>query len=299
MAPAGNASLVFILSDMRSGSTLLDQLLGAHPEVLSVGELHWLTAYATQDRGLYDPDHDLLCTCGLPVTQCPFWSQVAERLGRPLESLQLQPAFEPLARRVRDRFPSLFKIRAFRDLLFGRREVRDNLALADCLLDISGCRSLVDSSKSEFRFRAVYDARPSRARAIILTRDYRAVVHSKMKRGHSMESAAIGWRNKMRRIAALTDDLPANRVYRLTYERLCEDPVPELGRLCRFLDLGFSATMLQRPSEGVHHIGGSPSKFDPSRGQIKLDSAYLSAFTTPQLARLARLVGDVARTWGY
>jgi hypothetical protein len=299
MAPAGNASLVFILSDMRSGSTLLDQLLGAHPEVLSVGELHWLNAYATQDRGLYDPDHDLVCTCGLPVVQCTFWSQVASRLGRPLGSLQLQPAFEPLARQLRDRFPGLFAIRAFRDLLFGKREVRDNVALADCLLELSGCRSLVDSSKSEFRFRAVYDARPSQARALILTRDYRAVVHSKMKRGHSMQSAAIGWRNKMRRIAAFTDGLPADRVYRLTYEGLCGDPVGELGRLCRFLDLGFSATMLERPTEGVHHIGGSPSKFDPSRGQIMLDSAYQSAFTTQQLALLARLVGDVAKKWGY
>jgi hypothetical protein len=289
----------FILSDMRSGSTLLDQLLGAHTDILSVGELHWLAAYATRDRSLYNPDHELVCACGLALSECPFWTAVADCLGRGLATLQLRPDFSRGTQRLLGLLPALFRIRVARAALAGRHVVPDSLALIDCLSLVSGRRHVVDASKSPFRFRAIYEARPARVRAVFLVRDYRAVVHSKMKRGHTLDAAAIGWRSRMRLIAALTDDLPESHVHRLTYEGLCRDPSAELARLCRFLGLEFDPRMLQRPTTGLHHIGGSPSKFDKSRVEIVLDSDYQNAFTASQLARLRQLVGDIPKRWGY
>jgi hypothetical protein len=59
--------LVYIASDARSGSTLLDQLLGGHPAAVSVGELCRLSDFVRRgDR----------CTCGEPVHECPFWAPV-------------------------------------------------------------------------------------------------------------------------------------------------------------------------------------------------------------------------------
>src|SRR5687767_4516892 len=84
---------LFVLSDVRSGSTLLDQCLGAHPKIVSLGELHWLPAYVLRDRGIYDPAHPLVCMCGVPVRECPFWTAVATSLGRPLESLELRTRY--------------------------------------------------------------------------------------------------------------------------------------------------------------------------------------------------------------
>jgi len=299
-APGGlNRQIAFVLSDMRSGSTLLDQLLGAHPEVMSLGELHWLPAYVTQDRSIYDPDHELVCTCGRAVSECEFWSQVARRLGRPLASLHLRPSFTRGHKRFLERFPGAFRHQFLQRVLAGTKMVDDTLALVDCLFAVSGRRYLVDSSKSTFRYRAVYHARPAQTCGLILTRDYRAVVHSKMKRGHSLESAARGWRSKMREIAVLTDDLPREHVHRLSYEDLCQNPSSELTRLCGFLGLTFAPVMLERPTIGTHHIGGSPSKFDQSRTTIALDTAYQNAFTAPELNRLAGLVGDMAGRWGY
>jgi hypothetical protein len=289
----------FILSDMRSGSTLLDQLLGAHTDILSVGELHWLAAYATQDRGQYNPDHELVCACGLAVSECPFWTGVEGCLGRGLAAMQLRPAFAHGIERLLGRLPALFRVRVAQTLFAGRHMVPDSLALVDCLSRVSGRRHVVDASKSPFRFRAIYEARPARVRAILLTRDYRAVVHSKMKRGHTLDAAATGWRSRMRQIAALTDDLPKCHVHRMTYEDLCRDPSAELARLCRFLGVTFEPRMLQRPNAGLHHIGGSPSKFDRSRTEIVLDTSYQNAFTASQLARLRRLVGDIPERWGY
>jgi len=300
MSEAGDTTIIaFVLSDMRSGSTLLDQLLGTHPAILSVGEIHWLAAYATQDRSEFDPEYELVCTCGQAVTECTFWTAVTRRLGKPLEALKLRPAFSAAGKRIAERMPGLFRFPAAQRAFAGPDMVRDSLALADSLAEVSGCRLVVDSSKSEFRFRAIYEARPSRVRAIVLTRDYRAVVHSKMKRGHTLEDAAIGWRGKMWRIAALTDDLPGDTLHRVAYEDLCQDPATVLARVCAFLGVPFSPAMLERPTSGLHHIGGSPSKFDPARTRVVLDSGYQQAFTPTQLARLRRLVGDVPRRWGY
>lgn len=294
-----NRQVAFVLSDMRSGSTLLDQLLGAHPAVMSLGELHWLPAYMNQDRSMYDPKHELVCTCGRVVSDCEFWGRVAIRLDRPLDSLQLRPSFSRLGRQFIERFPGAFRHSFLQKTLTGTKMIDDSLDLFDCLFDVSGCRCLVDSSKSTYRFRAVYDARPEQTCGLVLTRDYRAVIHSKMKRGHSLESAATSWRGKMRQIAALTDDLPRECIHQMSYESLCQDPVGELTRLCGFLGITFTPAMLERPTVGTHHIGGSPSKFDRSRSTIAMDIAYQTAFTAAELARLNRIVGDMANRWGY
>jgi hypothetical protein len=120
-----------------------------------------------------------------------------------------------------------------------------------------------------------------------------------MKRGHTLESAALGWRNRMAQIDALTDDLPATRKHCIKYEDLCENPVGELTRICSILDLEFFPAMLQRPTNNVHHIGGSPSKFDLSRIAISTDTAYKTAFEPAALAKMRDLVGDMALKWGY
>lgn len=303
---------VFILSDVRSGTTLLDQCLGANDCVTSLGEVHWLRAYMRQDRSLYDPVHPLECSCGLPVPACPFWTSVQKTLRRPLDGLQLHSNFaqrrEAMGLAARLRFlprrlvrsrPRSYRIGAVRSIFGGRRLARDCNALYDAVAASTGRPYCVDSSKSPFRFRAVYEADPSRTRAIVLARDYRAVVHSKMRRGESMESAAAGWNRAMNQIEALTGDLTSSRVLKLTYESLCERPEIELRRVCSFLGLEFSEQMLERPTTAVHHIGGSPSKFDARRIAISLDQSHEGAFEAGALERMRSLVAESADRWGY
>lgn len=312
MQTAMRRAAVFVLSDVRSGSTLLDQCLGAHADIFSLGEVHWLAAYVLRDRGIYDPAHPLICSCGESVGECPFWTAVAGALGRPLESLQLRTRFTSpksarrarlslrrLPRRLLQTTPDLFRHKAVQWIYGGPALARDSVDLFNAVSAVTGRPFCVDSSKSAFRFRAVYDLEPEKTLAVVLARDYRAVVHSKMKRGVRLEAAALGWRKKMRQLEALTRDLPADRVHLLKYESLCDDPRGELSRLSAFLGVEFSDEMLQRPTENVHHIGGSPSKFDSSRTSISLDRSYENGFRADQLTLLRRLTGDVAERWGY
>jgi len=303
----------FILSDVRSGSTLLDQCLGAHDDVVTLGEAHWLPAYVTHDRSLYDPVHELVCACGQDVGDCPFWSAVRRDLGKPLESLELHSRFTRpprdgsvvsrirfLPRRFVRSHPQFYRHAAIRRALGASRLARDSLSLLEAASKASGRGICVDSSKSPFRFRAIHGLDPGRTRAIVLARDFRAVVHSKMKRGESLESAARGWRVAMDQIAALTQDLSGDQVHRLRYESLCEQPQRELERLCGFLGIQFQETMLRRPGQGLlHHIGGSPSKFDESRSEIVLDRTYERAFSESDVDRMRRIIGGEAVRWSY
>ena len=57
---ASVVKVVFIASLSHSGSTLLDLMLNAHPEVASVGELKQLGRFARLEK----PNRRLRCTCG-------------------------------------------------------------------------------------------------------------------------------------------------------------------------------------------------------------------------------------------
>ena len=103
----------------------------------------------------------------------------------------------------------------------------------------------------------------------------------------------------MQQIKQLTKDVPKDQLIRVRYEDLCGDPRSELSRICKFLNLEFSENMQSRPTDNLHHIGGSPSKFDPDRKKIELDQSYLHAFSGQQLATMRDIVGDAAADWGY
>src|SRR5688572_24003314 len=60
--------VVFIASAGRSGSTILDRLLGSTPDVWSGGEL-------ARVWGVVD-EPGRLCACGQTPRQCEFWSAV-------------------------------------------------------------------------------------------------------------------------------------------------------------------------------------------------------------------------------
>jgi hypothetical protein len=308
-----SSQVVFILCDNRSGSTLLEQLLGAHSRMVSIGEIHWLRAYVLNDRRYYDPPYDLLCTCGQPFADCDFWSSVSRLATRRLDELQLvinffggqgsdakrRPIYKRAPRRVIIKYPALFKSRLVQEIFGAPRVARDTMVLLDAITAHADPACIVDSSKSVYRFRSLYDRYPDRTKAIILHRDYRAVVYSKMKRGASLEGAASTWAEKVNVIEKLTAGLPDDALLQLRYEDLCSDPKGEIQRVCGFVGLEFEESMLARPSEGIHDLGGSPSKFHKERKEIRFDSEYLQAFTEKELAELRRLAGRHAEHGGY
>lgn len=62
--------VLYIGGGGRSGSTLLNRMLGQVPGLFSMGELRYIW-----ERGLFE---NQLCGCGSPFRECPFWGQVGE-----------------------------------------------------------------------------------------------------------------------------------------------------------------------------------------------------------------------------
>jgi len=80
---------------------------------------------------------------------------------------------------------------------------------------------------------------------------------------------------------------------------LCADPETVMRKLCAFLELDFTASTMSRASSPVHHLGGSPSKFDPARRVPAADLSFLNHLTQADLRSLHQVAGDHALRWGY
>ena len=84
--------VIYIMGAGRSGSTVLDTVLGNHPDIVSVGELANLHRFGWTN-GEY-------CACGLRGNTCGFWSAVRgqwEDISKPVgvsEYLSLQDRYE-------------------------------------------------------------------------------------------------------------------------------------------------------------------------------------------------------------
>lgn len=65
--------VLYIAGNGRSGSTLLDNIMGQMPGFFSVGE-----ARAIWDEGIV---RNLLCGCGQTVTECEVWSEVLNEMA--------------------------------------------------------------------------------------------------------------------------------------------------------------------------------------------------------------------------
>ncbi|HEY7401606.1 MAG TPA: sulfotransferase, partial [Actinomycetota bacterium] len=138
----GGVTVLFIGGMGRSGSTLLDRVLGDVPGFVAVGELVFLWR-----RGLALGER---CGCGEPFGRCAFWNRVGKEAFDGWDSIDVS-ALEALQRRVdRNRFvpwmlaPKITP-RAWRRDLDRYAEVLGRLYRG--IAAASGAEVVVDSSK--------------------------------------------------------------------------------------------------------------------------------------------------------
>ena len=100
--------VLYIMGAGHSGSTVLDIILGNHPDILSVGELsNFVRRRAI--NGKY-------CACGKPANTCQFWSNIYWEWTHQIRTddvegyLALQNAFE--------HFRSWFHLQKQKDVVF-------------------------------------------------------------------------------------------------------------------------------------------------------------------------------------
>ena len=168
----GEIRVIYVVGYGRSGSTMLNALLGKHPDVEIFGEARNLHAVAAADE---------LCSCRARIGDCPFWREVwscwRDRVGADL--VDDYPRLQQRAERLQ-RLPLLLLASAL-----GTRELRRyglvTRALFESLAEVSGKRTLVDVSKYPGRALALARTPGVDLRLIHLVRDVRGVAYSRLK----------------------------------------------------------------------------------------------------------------------
>lgn len=167
--------VVYIAGDGRSGSTLLDRLIGVYPGVFSCGELGNLVQSTTSS--------EQFCACGSRARDCDFWTSVLGRWSASVpdfterEYRGLQRRFERLRRLLRPGFQRELNIENPRFA----RYAEYTRSLFDAIADLSGAEVIVDSSKSPARALALSRVPGVEVRMLHLVRDVRGVAYSLRK----------------------------------------------------------------------------------------------------------------------
>lgn len=281
--------VLFIGGYGRSGSTLLDRILGCIPGFESVGELRYLW-----DWGLR---RNLLCACGMPTLDCPFWSFVLQSVFGQLDKVDVDRLLEMKA--SVERSPSLISLFVPNRLLGGdgptmaeySRVIAD---LYDSIARQSGCRFIVDSSKHPSRA-ALLSRLPNIDLYVIhLVRDSRAVAYSWQRKRirpevlgnselmdvHGTTRCVAHWLGHNRLIASLYGH--TNRYRLLRYEDLVASPKDTLRQLLDWLgepnsDLSFldGENVVIKQS---HTVAGNPMRFRTGPIQVKDDNEWQHEF---------------------
>lgn len=265
--------LVYVAGYGRSGSTLLDLILGNQPDALSLGELTYLF-HALSGQ------YDIECSCKRKFEDCPFWKPVLEYFRQHVPDADWQKT-DANIRAVESitSLPSLILNRLNRKTADDYRRFHE--ALFAAIAHVGGSRRLyIDSSKST----RVVIGRPLAllrlvhmdVRVIYLVRDGRGVLWSGMQgsnfnlsRGESGGiSVAHGYRSLVMWIFTnlltlfMLRFLPRDRVFYLTYSELINQPVAVVEALQAFIGEDYSAVIDSlRASNSVpineNHLVGS------------------------------------------
>lgn len=285
--------LGYIAGYARSGSTFLDSVLGAHPDVFSAGEL----THLFDDASAGAP-----CGCGAAIPDCEVWGAV-------LDDVEVDVEHARAVTRAVEQGVSVAGARrdprADYEALWG--------AVLASLDDRVEAAVVVDASKSlQFSARRAGRLRqlvPDRLRVVHLTRDPRATAWSVRKGGNPIARERRAKVLDPWRTAAtwVTANLVAERAaarspsVHVRYEDLVREPGVALEPVGALLGVGLDAVardlVAGRPVPPGHGIAGNRMR---RSGPIRLRPDTDWQDNAPPSVRVAgRLTRPIARRYGY
>lgn len=301
-------NFTFVMAHSFSGSTLLSFLLGAHPEIATVGEM--FIAHGI-DPGTY------VCSCGERIAECPFWRRVSLEMaarGIPYDVRRNQASFSangvgPVSHRLlaaEPRGPFMETIRGAALALIpgARRELgrrlRTNEVLAEVITEMRGARAFVDASKRPGRLLHLRRIPSLDIRVIHLVRDGRAVARSAVRNlGMTAEEGACSWTAAAQSAERVRALFPAGRWLTLRHEDLCREPEATLDRVLRFV--GVAVLPGGRVPDfrcADHHIIGNRMRLSHT-SEVRLDERWRTEMPAGEIRAVERIAGETLERYGY
>jgi hypothetical protein len=304
---ATEPTVIFIASESRSGSTIIDRMLGSSPGFVSVGELHYLWSRGLVENGL--------CGCGQPIHQCVFWRKVLARAGIALDS----PSTAELLKQRQAAYPDQF----LRDCLWkwltpGYRKARVKHAvllekLYEAVCNVACCHTVIDSSKLPAYGNLLRTVKGINLRVIHVIRDSRAVIFSSQREKLFPTSGSLSYMRRMNPYKLATRWLLLNMLfYRLRrktqsvfirYEDFAERPIKTCDDIKQSLNLS-SLDLQHVESDAVHlisnhSVSGNPNRFDSGKTVIKVDEEWRSKMSVLQFWAVTAITMPLLYLHGY
>jgi len=298
--------VVYVAGAGRSGSTVLDRILGTIPGAVSTNELNriWVD-------GFEDNKH---CACGHSFRECPFWRQVvAEAFGdwQNFDPTRMKNIWTTVDHsRHFLQLLSPVKNAAFKKRLAEYQEAQRRLYFA--IAGISGAEIIVDSSKIPSGALILKGIPGLEVHVIHLVRDARACVYAWQKKKQNAKSGvALRQYTPMRTImfwmmrntfaSLLATQLPYVRV---RYEDLMKNPHHELQRLLDRL-APFAGKRLRFATDAAialpeyHSISGNPDRFSSGVTSLRLDVEWLTKMNEKTRRMATMLTYPLLAQYGY
>ncbi|MGY6529452.1 MAG: sulfotransferase [Cyanobacterium sp.] len=233
--------VVFILGIGRSGSTMLDLILGSNENAFSLGEISKLPQMLAKGN-------TQIASC----TESTFWQDNFSK--KELEQLALGMS----GHRLKPYFP--LKAERFVRELFGIDQIFNNYSLLfekikkDVLIDSSKYVSWINNqlSSKEFKTNKIQPI------LIYLVRDGRAVVNSYLRAypNNTIENRSKIWLKQSQTNIDFYQSFKGTKKL-IRYEELASNPQQCISNVCSLLGLAYSDEMLQFFKHEHHHIAGS------------------------------------------
>jgi hypothetical protein len=246
--------VIFIAGTSHSGSTLLDLMLNAHPEIVSVGEvvnLPRVLKYKNPQRKTFR-----CCSCGArSFWACEFWScvnrRMQERSGKSLATLDLQDRSRP--------------------------GTLDS-ALFRAISEASGKNLIVDSSKLPSRLASLLRVPGLEIYPIHLIRNPNGHIYSMNKKHGGFIRHILRYEFVHAQIRRLLKSVP-HRV--VNYEDLVLQPEKTLRGILEPLGLAFDLRQLAWAEQVKHVVPGNRIRRQ-QESKLVLDEKWKTSFTSVQ-----------------
>jgi len=304
--------VLYIGGSGRSGSTLLERLLGQLDEFTTVGELKqiWERGYRQNQ----------LCGCQLPFRECPFWDEVTLRaLGDPgsfdVDELKTQSMRIDRIRYIPNMLlSSRLPAYAAQFDAYTRRLSRLYAAIAG----EAGASVVIDASKDPSTAYLLGRTPGIRLYVVHLVRDSRAVAHSWLRkkrrpeivdgkaymRRHPPSRSAGEWLYRSILFDAATWLGGFKRQIRIRYEDLIADPARSLDEIVRFVEEPpRNFPFLQGNTADFtlinHTVSGNPMRFEQGSVQLRLDDEWEKDLKRADKALVTALTWPLLLKYGY
>ena len=295
----------------RSGSTLLERVIGRLEGVTPLGETRYIW-----DRGVLSNQR---CGCGEDFSECPFWGSVGERAfgGWSKDTAEAMLAWREANDRAR-RVPALMREHRQPGGLAGASQYADAYArVYRSAAEIAGAQWVTDSSKHVSMPYAVGLSDRLDVRVVQLVRDPRGVAFSwqrsvvrpeitervELMPQYSSAEVAKTWVIHNAALAPLGRlGIPLLRV---RYEDFVADPLECVRSIARFMALPVPADLESELLGGYvelgvdHSVAGNPMRFKTGVLSLARDSEWESALPARDQRLIAGLTTPLLLRYGY